>query len=628
MAMRQSKRRAVTVSAVKPRPATHSADALFEVARPRPLAPCAPLFVIVLALSCTAGASAAGANRSPVDLVLGPDDAWLVTANQTSHTISLVRAEDAQVRDEVPAGEHPTALALAGDGKTLAVSARDSGEVRIFRVDGDKFAAGPTIHVGFHPHGLAFAPGGKRLYVALTAAAQVAVIDLDQSEVVKRIDVGRWPRYLALSPDGKRLAVGVSGDRGVSVVDTAAGEQVFLERFVGLNVGHLVASRDGRYVHFPWIVYRANPIDARNIRLGWVLASRLARLRLDEQSRREAISLDPQGRAVADPFGIDLTSREDYIVVSASGSRELLVYQAEGLPYKDHGGTDHIPGELLADGDRFWRLELGGRPMGLQIGSDDRTVYVANYLDNSVQRVDLARRRIVQTIPLGGAEEPSLARRGEAIFYDARRSLDQWYSCHSCHYEGGANAVAIDTHNDGSLFTFKTVAPLWNVHETAPWTWHGWQEDLGDAMHKSLTSTMLGNQPSDEDVAALLAYLKTLRPPVNPHRAPDGSLTAAAERGKAVFASAKAGCAQCHNGPHFTDGEIHDVGLGGRSDQYDGYNTPSLVGVYQKVRFLHDGRAKSLEEALTGPHAPQAVAGEGKLTDQELADLIAYLKSL
>ena len=30
-------------------------------------------------------------DRSPVDLVLSPDGEWLITANQTSHTLSLVR---------------------------------------------------------------------------------------------------------------------------------------------------------------------------------------------------------------------------------------------------------------------------------------------------------------------------------------------------------------------------------------------------------------------------------------------------------------------------------------------------------------------------------------------------------
>ena len=49
---------------------------------------------------------------------------------------------------------------------------------------------------------------------------------------------------------------------------------------------------------FPWMVYRNNPITAGNIRLGWVLASRIARVRLDGPARREAMSLDPQGKAI------------------------------------------------------------------------------------------------------------------------------------------------------------------------------------------------------------------------------------------------------------------------------------------------------------------------------------------
>jgi len=376
------------------------------------------------------------------------------------------------------------------------------------------------------------------------------------------------------------------------------------------------------------MVYRNNPIAQGNIRLGWVLASRIARVRLDGPARREAMSLDPQGKAIADVDGLRLTSDESRLVVSASGTHELLVYRTDGLPLKDYGGTDHIDPDLLKDTDRFFRIELSGRPMGLKIGRDDRTVYIANYLDSSVQVVDLETRKVTRTISLGGAAEPSLARRGEAMFYDARRSLDQWYSCHTCHYEGGTSSVPMDTLNDGSPFTLKTVLPLYNLSETGPWTWHGWQTDLHAAMKKSLTDTMLGPPPTDDDAAALLAYLQSMETPPNPFRGSDGSLPVAAQRGKQIFESEKAACATCHRGPHFTDGQIHDVGLGSARDRYKGYNTPSLRGVYQKVKLLHDGRADSLRDALSGPHAPENVAGTGKLSEVELSDLLDYLKTL
>ena len=62
-------------------------------------------------------------------------------------------------------------------------------------------------------------------------------------------------------------------------------------------------------------------------------------------------------------------------------------------------------------------------------------------------------------------------------------------------------------------------------------------------MHKSITSTMQSDPPSEQDKQALIAFLKTLKPPPNPFRSPDGSLSEAAQRGKHVFFGRKAGCA-------------------------------------------------------------------------------------
>ena len=93
----------------------------------------------------------------------------------------------------------------------------------------------------------------------------------------------------------------------------------------------------------------------------------------------------------------------------------------------------------------------------------------------------------------------------------------------------------------------------------------------------------------------------------------DGSLSPEAERGEAVFRSSKAACNTCHGGPEFTDGKIHDVGLEERDDAYRGYNPPSLRGVYDKDPYLHDGRSKTLREALAGPHSAEAVTGLGEL---------------
>lgn len=569
-------------------------------------------------------------DRSPVDLALSPDGRWLVTANQIANTVSLIDTQSGELVGETPCGDHPIDIAFTPDGGQVLLTAQWAGLLQSFEVSEGKLLHRGDLHLGFDPAGIAVTSDSKRAYVGQVADAKVAEVDLEKLSVVRRIESGQWPRYLTLSPDGKRLAVGNGGDSDVSVIDTASGETLYQEPLAnGTNLGQMRSSADGKYAYFTWMVYRTNPITIGNIRRGWVLGSRIGRVRLDGASYREAITLDVPGRAVADPHDLVISEDQEWLVASASGTHELLIYKLSEMPFIAEGGPgDLIDRKLQYDRDLFERMDLGGRPMGLRMAKDNRTLYVANYLLNAVQVVDLQTRNITSTIALGGPKEKTLARKGMEIFYDGQRSLDQWYSCHSCHQDGGTNARPMDTWNDGTEMSLKTVLPLHDVLHTFPWTWHGWQRNMTEAMEKSITSTMQGEAPTSEDKQALIAYLGTLKSPPNPFRQADGSLTVAATRGKKLFFSGKAGCADCHNGPRFTDGQIHDVGLGSDKDAYKGYNTPSLVGVYRKVRLLHSGRARDLKRVVNDLHSPGRVNGEGELSEQETDDLIAYLKSL
>src|SRR5207302_5712690 len=143
---------------------------------------------------------------------------------------------------------------------------------------------------------------------------------------------------------------------------------------------------------------------------------------------------------------------------------------------------------------------------------------VANYLLDAVQLVDVKAGKLVRQIPLGGPSRPSLARQGETIFYDAGRSHHQWFSCHTCHPDGHTCGRAFDTLNDDSYGNPKLTPTLRNVTRTGPWTWHGWQKDLGASVEKSFTQTMFGPRPTAEETKALLAFLETLEHPPNPYR--------------------------------------------------------------------------------------------------------------
>ncbi|MCA9183898.1 MAG: c-type cytochrome, partial [Planctomycetales bacterium] len=430
------------------------------------------------------------------------------------------------------------------------------------------------------------------------------------------------------------------------------GELAYDEPLSGsINMGHMRCSANGQYVYFPWMIYRSNPIDPGNIRRGWVLASRIARVRLDGPATREAISLDVPGMAVADPHGLAVTPDQTTMAVTSAGTHELLVYGIEHMPFVGSGGPgDLIDERLLRNRRAFTRIELGGRPLGIESARDNRTLWIVNHTLDALQRVDLESRRVTAVISLGRTSaDPSehIVHHGLEIFHDATRSLDQWYSCGSCHLDGGSNAKAMDTWNDGSELTVKTVLPLTGVAETGPWTWHGWQQDLDESIQNSFVSTMQGSRASTEDVAAVRAYLASLRPTPNPflqalnafnddgYAAPNDrtsanrtSIAQLVVQGSELFHSDAVGCANCHAGPLATDGQIHDVGLGAESDKYEGYNTPSLVGVYQKARLLHDGRAKSLRDVLTKWHTPSEVGGGAELSESQLDQLIAYLKTL
>ena len=104
----------------------------------------------------------------------------------------------------------------------------------------------------------------------------------------------------------------------------------------------------------------AIPITERNIRLGWVLASRIARVRMDEEAYREAISLDVPREAIADPHGLAVSRDEKRLVVSAAGTHELLVYRLPDLPFIGVGGPGDLidrrlleqPGRVLSSGPR------------------------------------------------------------------------------------------------------------------------------------------------------------------------------------------------------------------------------------------------------------------------------------
>jgi len=566
--------------------------------------------------------------RSPIDLALLPGSRRALTANLTSDSVALVDLEAGKVLAERPAGRRPAAVACSRDGRRAAVAASWSGIVRLFEVGDDALKPAGEAAVGGYPQALAFAADGDRVYVAVGASDEIAEIDWKTAKVMRRWPAPHDPRCLALSPDGALLAAAGGCSGRVALWDAATGKPLW-ERAIddAFNLRGLTFTPDGQAVVFDAAVRRDFPVSRTNIAEGWVIDNRLMRMEVktDPMLPMRQISLDEHVKAAGDPYGVAFDPKSGLLAVAGSGTGELLLLDAASVPWTG-GDVGDVLDPRLAKGDKLLRISLGGRPTAVAFTADGKRAVVANTLLDSVQIVDVAEGKLVNAASLGGPTKLTPARRGEALFYDAKRSQDQWFSCATCHVDGHTCGQNFDTLNDDTYGNPKLTPSLRGVARTGPWTWHGWQTDLGAAVVKSYTTTMFGPKPTDEEVQAVVAYLETLDHPPNPRRGPDGKLSEAAERGRKVFEN-KAKCTRCHDGPDYTSERNYDVKLEPDGSPYKEWNPPTLRGVADRGPYLHDGRCRTLEDVLQGPHAPEKL-GAPTLTPAERQDLIQFLKSL
>jgi len=572
-------------------------------------------------------------DRSPISLAVSPDGQFIATANHTSSSVSLIHVETGRVVSELNCGRGPADILWVAD--QLIVSLQHEDAVVFLSTNQDKLRVENKIIVGDAPRGLAAWKGAsgriEKVFVASSGFDRIEVLDLQTQNVTHLISVGGEPRMLAVSPNQKWLVTCCSIPGEVFVHD-ASTFQLISKRTIfddAFNLGRPTISPDSLTVFLSSSINRTFPIDDLNIEKGWAIDNRLTKLPLPqgEYWEQKQMGLDVRGDAVGDPMAVKISQNGKTLVVACGGTHELLILNRSKILWPAADPGDFLPDALRDNEDDFRRVELGGRPTDIEFVTPTQ-VAVSNYLLNSVQIVEITSGKILKTIYLGGPAEPSLARQGEMIFYDADRSFDSWFSCQTCHTDGHTSGQTFDTLNDGNYDTFKLTPTLRGVMKTGPWTWHGWQTDLPAAVRKSMQATLSSPKPvSDHDVEALLAYFKSLKIPESPHRTANKELTKSAVRGQTLFLG-KAGCADCHRkSQNYTSPSTYSVGLESNRYFFPEFNPPSLNGLHTRRRFLHDGRASSLQEVLTRYHRSEKLTGR-ELTEPERRDLIDFLMSL
>ena len=292
---------------------------------------------------------------------------------------------------------------------------------------------------------------------------------------------------------------------------------------------------------------------------------------------------------------------------------------------------------------------------------------------------------------------------GKRLFFDVRLSGDAAISCASCHQpdKGFADGLPLAKAYPGSE-GFRSAPSLINTAHRAAWFWDGrLGTNLNDVTRESLTEDWMMNmdmrlmqerikqdpvyvkmfkdagygEPSNGSVRkAIPEYLKTL---ISHGSAFDaGKLTPQAQSGFELF-KGKAGCAQCHSGPRFTDDQPYntgvpnnpeiwknpmrhttyvafglfmgieniynqrrDVGAHIRTHKSDGsdigkFMTPSLRDLKQTAPYMHNGMLKTLKDVVAfynrggGNDANKDPRIKPlNLSKAEQSDLVAFLESL
>lgn len=154
-------------------------------------------------------------------------------------------------------------------------------------------------------------------------------------------------------------------------------------------------------------------------------------------------------------------------------------------------------------------------------------------------------------------------------------------------------------------------------------------------------------------IAAFERTLLCVNSPFDRYAAGDVSALSEQERsGMKLFRSLKTRCFECHNFPTFADESFRVIGVpdGGPHDRGrasvpgegpDGaFKTPGLRNIALSAPYMHNGAFNTLEEVIKfyakgggrgEPNPPTGMddkIGKFDITDAEIADLVAFLKSL
>ena len=492
------------------------------------------------------------------------------------------------------------------------------------------------IDVFDEPYGIVSSADGKHLFATLEYPGQVVRIATDSWTVDAEWDVGHMLRGIACGADQNSLFVTEYLTANLIQIDAVSGARI--AEWPGSSTDNLcrqvVVHPSLSKAYLPHIRSKITAAHGNGSIFPYVAAVTTTQ---DDSSRRLRIPMDSfrGARVVANPWEVSLSPDGNRAYVIFAGTNDMYVAEVVNDDYQEltYAAT----------------VRLGSNPRATRVSHDGESLYIYNAMDfelveYSTDTLNPVRKSVVTDSPL-----PDKVRLGKTLFYTALQPMSgrQWISCSSCHPDGDP---------DGRTWQqpegLRQTQPLYGLAWTHPLHWSADRDEVQDFEHtiqgklmqgRGLLRTKLPDALGEniggrsEALDALAAYTNSHRFSLSPHA--KHGLSDAAKRGQKLFHSERTKCADCHNGPFYTDSRPvdiesfvkHDVGTGNEDPSElmgPAYDTPTLLGIYRSGPYLHHGKAKTLRDVLTTQNANDLHGITSGLTEGEISDLVEFLKSL
>jgi cytochrome c peroxidase len=286
------------------------------------------------------------------------------------------------------------------------------------------------------------------------------------------------------------------------------------------------------------------------------------------------------------------------------------------------------------------RIPTGCNPKHLALSPDGRRLFVAERLDDQVLVVNTTNLKPIGRIVLGDGGRDDPIRQGERVFTRAKYTFQSQFSCRSCHPDGQVDGLSYDFDGSGIGDSLLDNRSLCGVAGTDPFKWNGKNPTLqfqdGPRFARVLMRTDPIPKAQLDELATFLEHLPPTR--TIPWSRVGQPLTPAEQRGRKLFLATQRPdgtpipltlrCQTCHRPPIFTDRLLRSVGTKAPRDASGMFDTPHLIGIGASAPYLHDGRAKTLEELWTTYQKDDLHGVSSYWSKEQLNDLVEYLKTL